>query len=175
MVVSPVFSVLHFRTRRFAVRALTSHERDQVVIRFSTYELDMRAGELRKQGVRIKLQEQPFLRSRLWSSTSFVDFDHGLNRAINKLREALGDSAESPRLIETLAVETARFAVRPNNNEATVVNEAVAPIPLADAAPRWNKRRRTVISGIVALLAALGLLAILWLARRDRGTARNAH
>jgi hypothetical protein len=73
---------------------------------------------------------------------------------MNKLREALGDSAESPRLIETLAVETARFAVRPNNNEATVVNEAVAPIPLADAAPRWNK------------------LAILWLARRDRGTAR---
>src|SRR5882762_6139752 len=60
MVVSPVFSVLHFRTRRFAVRALTSHERDQVVIRFSTYELDVRAGELRKQGVRIKLQEQPF-------------------------------------------------------------------------------------------------------------------
>jgi DNA-binding response OmpR family regulator len=60
MVVSPVFSVLHFRTRRFAVRALTSHEHDQVVIRFSTYELDVRAGELRKQGVRIKLQEQPF-------------------------------------------------------------------------------------------------------------------
>jgi TolB-like protein/DNA-binding winged helix-turn-helix (wHTH) protein/Tfp pilus assembly protein PilF len=176
---------------------------DQAIIRFSTYELDVRSGELRKQGVRIKLQEQPFrilemllatpgqlvtreeLRSRLWSSTSFVDFDHGLNKAMNKLREALGDSAESPRFIETLAkrgyrficpVEAARLAARPNDTEATIVNEAqaVAPIPLANAAPWWNKRRRTVISGIIALLVALGLLAILWLARQPADGTRTA-
>jgi DNA-binding winged helix-turn-helix (wHTH) protein len=137
---------------------MESNSSNQVIVRFSTYELDVRAGELRKQGVRIKLQEQPFrilemlvanpgqlvtreeLRSRLWSTTSFVDFDHGLNKAMNKLREALGDSAESPRFIETLAkrgyrficaVETPRLALHLDNNEATVVNGAqtVAPIP----------------------------------------------
>jgi DNA-binding winged helix-turn-helix (wHTH) protein len=90
-------------------------------VRFGTFELDLRAGELRKQGVKIKLQEQPFqilamlleqpgqvvtreeLRSRLWHSDTFVDFDHSLNKAINKLREALGDSADTPSFIETLA------------------------------------------------------------------------
>lgn len=87
----------------------------------------MRAGELRKQGAKIKLQEQPLrilemllahpgqlvtreeLRGRLWPSDTFVDFDHGLNKAINKLREALGDSADSPRFIETLAKRGYRF------------------------------------------------------------------
>src|SRR3989454_12792108 len=91
------------------------------VIRFGDYEADLRAGELRKQGVKIKLQEQPLqilavllehlgqvvtreeLRSRLWPADTFVDFDHSLNKAINKLREALGDSAENPRFIETVA------------------------------------------------------------------------
>src|SRR5437773_9259354 len=84
------------------------------IIRFGTFELDVRAGELRKQGVKIKLQEQPFrilemllahpgelvtreeLRSRLWLTDTFVDFDHSLNKAINKLREPLDDSSESP-------------------------------------------------------------------------------
>jgi len=96
-------------------------------LRFSTFELDLRAGELRKQGVKVKIQEQPFrmlemllahpgevvtredLRARLWPSDTFVDFDHGLNKAINKLREALGDSAESPRFIETLSKRGYRF------------------------------------------------------------------
>src|SRR5215472_11998794 len=86
---------------------------------FGTFEVDLRAGEVRKQGKRIKLQEQPFLvlkvllerpgevitreelRSQVWSADTFVDFDNSLNTAINKLREALGDSADSPRFIET--------------------------------------------------------------------------
>src|SRR6266702_3724671 len=97
------------------------------IIRFGMFELDVRAGELRKQGVKIKLQEQPLrilemllanpgelvtreeLRSRLWPDHTFVDFDHGLNKAINKLREALGDSAESPRFVETVARRGYRF------------------------------------------------------------------
>ncbi len=96
-------------------------------VRFGLFEVDLRAGELRKQGVKIKLQEQPLqilamllenpgqvvtreeLRSRLWPADTFVDFDHGLNKAINKLREALGDSAENPRFIETLARRGYRF------------------------------------------------------------------
>lgn len=96
-------------------------------VRFGAFELDLRAGELRKQGVKVKLQEQPFqilamllerpgevvtreeLRKRLWPSDTFVDFDHSLNKAVNKLREALGDSAENPRFIETLAKRGYRF------------------------------------------------------------------
>ncbi len=96
-------------------------------VRFGSFELDLRAGELRKQGVKIKLQEQPFrilamllehpgqvvtreeLRGRLWPSDTFVDFDHSLNKAINKLREALGDSAETPRFIETIPRRGYRF------------------------------------------------------------------
>ncbi|MBV8053336.1 MAG: winged helix-turn-helix domain-containing protein [Acidobacteriaceae bacterium] len=95
--------------------------------RFGVFELDVVAGELRKSGIRLKLQEQPFqvllimlerpgqlisrdeLRKTLWKSDTFVDFDHSLNTIINKLREALGDSATSPRYIETLAKRGYRF------------------------------------------------------------------
>lgn len=90
------------------------------VARFGVFEVNLRAGELRKHGLKIKLQDQPFqilamllaqpgevvtreeLRQKLWPADTFVDFDHGLNNAIKRLREALGDSAESPRYVETL-------------------------------------------------------------------------
>src|SRR5579864_6075604 len=96
-------------------------------LRFGVFELDLRSGELRKHGLRIRLQEQPFrllemllerpgevvtreeLQKRLWPADTFVDFDHGLNKAINKIREALGDSAESPRFVETVARRGYRF------------------------------------------------------------------
>src|SRR5438445_374862 len=101
--------------------------RSRSILRFGVFEVDVRAGELRKQGVRIKLQEQPFhvltvllqrpgevvtreeLRSENWSADTFVDFDHSLNTAVNKLREALGDSASNPRFIETVARRGYRF------------------------------------------------------------------
>src|ERR1700687_5541441 len=101
--------------------------RSRSIQRFGVFEVDVRAGEVRKQGVRIKLQEQPFhvltillqrpnevvtreeLRVQLWQSDTFVDFDNGLNTSINKLREALGDSADSPRYIETLPRRGYRF------------------------------------------------------------------
>src|SRR3981081_486942 len=97
------------------------------VLRFGAFEVEVRAGELRKHGVRVKLQELPFrvltillqqwgelvsreeLRSQLWPADTFVDFDNSLNTSINKLREALGDSAESPRFIETLPRRGYRF------------------------------------------------------------------
>jgi TolB-like protein/DNA-binding winged helix-turn-helix (wHTH) protein len=97
------------------------------VIRFGAFELDLQAGELRKSGLRIKLQQQPFqvlaallerpgelvgkeeLRRRLWPDDTFVDFDHGLGSAINRLREALGDSAENPNFVETLPRRGYRF------------------------------------------------------------------
>src|SRR6266705_5300240 len=95
--------------------------RNSGVVRFATFQVDLRSGELRKQGVKIKLQEQPFrvltvllqrpgevvtrdeLRNQNWPPDTFVDFENSLNTAINKLRDALGDSADNPRFIETLA------------------------------------------------------------------------
>src|SRR5215472_13589825 len=97
------------------------------ILRFGTFEVDLRAGELRKQGKRIKIQDQPFhvltillqrpgevvtreeLRNQNWPPDTFVDFDNSLNTAINKLREALGDSADNPRFIETLPRRGYRF------------------------------------------------------------------
>ena len=91
------------------------------MIQFGVFEVDQRSGELRRNGVKIKLQEQPFqilalllerpgevvtreeLQSRLWPVDTFVDFDHSLNAAVRRLRDALGDSAENPRFVETVA------------------------------------------------------------------------
>src|SRR5258707_8831794 len=99
----------------------------RVRLRFGVFELDPRAGELRKHGLRVRLQEQPFqvlamllehpgeivtreeLQKKLWPADTFVDFDHGLNKVINKIREALSDSAESPRFVETVARRGYRF------------------------------------------------------------------
>src|SRR6266581_8686672 len=105
------------------------------ILRFGVFEVDVRSGELRKQGVRIKLQEQPFqvlavllqrpgevltreeLRNQNWPADTFVDFDNSLNTAINKLREALGDSADNPRFIETLPRRGYRFIAPVSSNE----------------------------------------------------------
>src|SRR5258708_13354007 len=98
-----------------------------VVVRFDVFEVDLRAGELRKEGRLVKLQEQPFrvlslllersgevvtrneLRQNLWPADTFVDFDHGLNSAVARLREALRDSADKPRFIETVAKRGCRL------------------------------------------------------------------
>ena len=95
--------------------------------RFATFEADAATGELRRQGIRLKLNAQPFqvllllldrpgqlltrdeISRRLWPGDTFVDFDHGLNSAINRIREALGDSASNPRFVETLARRGYRF------------------------------------------------------------------
>jgi len=97
------------------------------VLRFASFELNLEVGELRRHGYRIKLQEKPFqilvallerpgglvtreeLHHRLWQDNTFVDFDHNLNNAINKLRDALNDSAEKPRFIETVPRRGYRF------------------------------------------------------------------
>src|SRR6201982_986895 len=99
----------------------------RVRLRFGVFELDPRAGEVRKHGLRVRLQEQPFqvlamllkhagevvtreeLQKKLWLADTFVDFDHGLNKAINKIRDALSDSADSPRFVETGARRGYRF------------------------------------------------------------------
>jgi len=96
-------------------------------VSFGVFDLDLRTGELRKYGLRVRLQRQPFdvlallidragdvvtreeLQQKLWPANTFVDFDHGLNKAINKIREALGDSADAPRFVETVARRGYRF------------------------------------------------------------------
>ena len=91
------------------------------LVRFEAFEVNLTTGEVRKHGIRLRVQDQPFqvlvmllarpgklvtrdeIREKLWPSGTFVDFDNGLNTAISRLRETLGDSAEDPRYIETLA------------------------------------------------------------------------
>src|SRR4029077_3085864 len=102
------------------------------VIRFATFEVDLRSGELRKSGVRLKLSDQPFqvlailleqpgqlvtreeFQKRLWPDT-FVDVDHNLNTAINKIRETLNDSADTPRFVEPLPRRGYRFIATLDN------------------------------------------------------------
>src|SRR6266705_6924630 len=104
------------------------------VVRFNTYEVHLRAGELYRAGHKIRLQDQPFqvlalllehpgevvareeLQKRLWPADTFVDFDHSLNTAIKKLRLALGDDRENPRFIETLARRGYRFIAHVENH-----------------------------------------------------------
>jgi len=99
------------------------------MVRFGLFQVDVRAGEVSKNGLRVRLQEQPFqvllallerpgdlvtrqeLRSRIWPAQTYMDFDRGLNRAVNKLREALGDDAGNPRFIETVARRGYRLIV----------------------------------------------------------------
>jgi cholera toxin transcriptional activator len=113
------------------------------IARFGVFEADLNAGELRKSGVKLRLQGQPFqvlallveragevvtredLRQKLWPSDTFVDFDHSLNTAINKVREALGDSASSPRYVETLARRGYRFIAPVQIPQPTAKNDAV--------------------------------------------------
>jgi len=127
----------------------------QKVVRFGVYEADLVSGELRKNGVRIRLQEKPFqvlallleragqmvtreeLRDRLWPSDTFVDFDHGLNTAVNKLREALSDTASNPRFVQTVARRGYRFIApvqdamppKPANDGGESAASNVVPIP----------------------------------------------
>ena len=102
-------------------------EYGSLVVRFGAFEVDLRVGELRRNGVKAKLQNQPFqilamllerpgevvtreqLHARLWSADTFVDFDNGLNSAIRRLRDALGDTAENPTFVETLGRRGYRF------------------------------------------------------------------
>jgi len=132
--------------------------RSPAILRFGVFEVDVRAGEVRKQGARIKLQEQPFhvltvllqrpgevitreeLRSQNWPADTFVDFDNSLNTAINKLREALGDSADNPRFIETLPRRGYRFIAQVTGVDGTTKGTATGVS--AAARPRSRKNCR---------------------------------
>jgi TolB-like protein/DNA-binding winged helix-turn-helix (wHTH) protein/Tfp pilus assembly protein PilF len=162
-------------------------------LRFGVFEADLRLGELTKRGKRVALQEQPFqvlamllakpgelvsreeLRAKLWPQT-IVDFDHGVNKAISKIRDALGDSAESPRFVETIAGRGYRFLADVNVADSGAADVDVADAggaignidigvvpPAPAAAPEPKPRRSRVLElGLgLALMAAVILAA--WL------------
>jgi Tol biopolymer transport system component/DNA-binding winged helix-turn-helix (wHTH) protein len=140
------------------------------LVRFADFEMDLRAGELRKRGRRIRLQDQPFrvltmlversgevvsrdeLRKKLWPEDTFVDFDHGLNSAVARLRETLNDSAEQPRYVETVPKRGYRFIGWLEESPS------VQDMPAPSAASRPDFRSRTGIWKWIACLAALLLL-----------------
>ena len=137
-----------------------------VRLRFGVFELDLRAGELRKHGLRVRLQEQPFqvlatlmehpgevvtreeLQKRLWPADTFVDFDHGLNKAISKIREALSDSAESPRFVETVARRGYRFLAEVKVADTAPIH---SPEPATQPHPSPEARERPELAGKPAM------------------------
>ena len=179
-----------------------------LVIRFGVFEVDSQAGELRKQGLKIKLREQAFqvlslllerpgqvvsreeLQNKLWPADTFVDFDRGLNKAINHLRDALGDSAENPRFIETLPkrgyrfiapVEESTVSFTPSTpvltEEAPLTisnidsNVTDAPAKTAEAAHQVAPRRFAPVTLLwvgAGLLVGMGLISVTSLWRPSR-------
>ena len=142
------------------------------VVRFGVFEVDLRAGELFKQGIKIKLQQQPFrvlarllehpgevvtredLRQAIWPAGTFVEFDVGVDAAVHKLRAALGDSAENPRLVETLPRRGYRFI---EAVDGVVASEK--PSDSALQAVSIPKRKPLLWAGAMAVVVAL-LLAL---------------
>jgi TolB-like protein/DNA-binding winged helix-turn-helix (wHTH) protein/Tfp pilus assembly protein PilF len=152
------------------------------LFRFDNFELDVRAGQLRKHGVRLRLQGQPLqvlaallqragdvvtreeLRSQIWNADTFVDFDHSLHNAIARLREVLSDSAETPRYIETLPRRGYRFIAPVDASDVSALSPSAKPAePMAvPAHPRRISFHPLVLTAALVFLATG---AALWLAR----------
>ena len=159
----------------------------QPVFRFGPFTVDPHLGELRKHDTRIRLQEQPFqvltmllerpgdlvtreeLRERLWPADTFVDFDHGLNAAINRLRERLGDSAEKPRYIETIPRRGYRF-LAPVEVISRVEHRAPPSVQVPSPAPRARGLvRAAVVAGVLVVV-----VGAVWRTGGFRGRAAGA-
>jgi serine/threonine-protein kinase len=159
-------------------------------VRFGPFELDLRAGELRKHAHRIRLQEQPFqilrmllespgevvsreeIRKRLWPDDTVVEFDHSINAAVKRLRNVLRDSADRPRYIETLARRGYRFIAEVGTADRSNQAEAVAVVLNKDlrnrqpepASPyaRLHTRPRLLVSGVVSAIVVSAIVLIAW-------------
>src|ERR1700689_1829952 len=152
--------------------------------RFDAFEVDMRSGEVRKHGIRLKLHGQPFqvlslllehpgdvvtreeLRQKLWPGETFVDFDTGLNSAVKKLRDALCDSAEEPRYIEILPRRGYRFIAQVQNGHVSsgvAQIESLAVIPLRPNPNETGLRAERPADGEVDVRPTGTSRARLWL------------
>lgn len=167
----------------------------QGIIRFGDFDVDLRSCELRKRGLRIKLQVQPFqvlqtllehpgavvtrqeLQTRIWPADTFVDFDQGLNNAVKKLREALGDNAQKPRFIETLSKRGYRFIGTIQNDASTAApQEARLPATLTEATVPIAHRKGFLwaLASIMAVIASLVIvLGLNTSGIRDRLLGKN--
>src|ERR1700693_4950129 len=143
------------------------------IIRFSTFEVDLHTGELRQRGQKVKLQEQPLhvlaallerpgelvtredLQKTLWPAATFVDFDHSVNAAIRRLRDALGDSAEKPRFVETVARRGYRFLAPLNGTMGSV-----APTSQSISGSKWW--RILAIAAVLLIVVAVGWVIAYW-------------
>jgi DNA-binding winged helix-turn-helix (wHTH) protein/Tol biopolymer transport system component len=162
----------------------------QETVRFGLFELDLRAARLTRNGTKIRLPQQPLqllsiliespgeivtrerLRQRLWPSDVFIDFDHGLNKSIQKLRDALGDSADSPRYIETIPRVGYRFIAPVRDGTQPLESKAdieipqpapVSPAPSESATDAGNRGARWLLfaAGVVAICTAIGIVVYL--------------
>jgi Tol biopolymer transport system component/DNA-binding winged helix-turn-helix (wHTH) protein len=160
------------------------------VVRFGVFEVDLRTAELRKHGVHIRLSGQPFqvlealllrpgelvtreeLKQKLWPSDSFGDFEHGINAAINRVREALGDSSDNPRFVETLPRRGYRFIATVENGKSetkkplldpplvTLQNGQTSSSPETIGQPSALWRRRVLTAASLLLLLLIGLFLL---------------
>lgn len=162
-------------------------DQQRAPFRFGVFEFDPHSGELRKHGIRLKLQDQPLqvltllleragqvvtreeIQKRLWPENTYVDFDHAINSTVRKLRDAIGDSAENPRFIETLARRGYRFI-------APVTGNTPLKTPPAPVQPKTIPRKARFHWAILAaVLVALALMAVIHYrgANRTRGITDN--
>ena len=159
------------------------------VCRFGVFELDLRAAELRKNGAKLRLQDQPYqvllkliehpgeivsreeLRSALWHEDTFVDFETGLNTAIKRLRETLGDSADSPTFIETIPRRGYKF-MAPVEIPVSQENKSHGPADRQET-PRGKKllKRGSVVAAVVVLLL---ICVAIWYSQPRPPTVTNA-
>jgi len=155
----------------------------QLRVCFGEFEMDEHAGELRKEGIKVHLQEQPLqilrillehpgevvmredLRKRVWPTDTFVDFDHGINNAIKRLREALGDTAETPRFVETLPRRGYRFIanLEPTKVVAGARIQSVAVLPLENLSrdPEQEYFADGMTEALITSLAKISALRVI--------------
>lgn len=169
----------------------TREERNGRVLQFGAFELEMDTGEMRKHGTRVRLQGKPLqllqalldrpgdvvtreeLRDRLWAADTFVDFESGLNTAVNRLRLALGDSADRPRYVETLTRNGYRFVAMVSEIHASALDEKTADrdspardtlLPPSSPAPRSLRKWWLAVAAVGIVILGAGL----WLVARPR-------
>ncbi len=161
------------------------------VLRFNDFELDLRAGELRKHGSKLRLQGQPLqvlaallnhagevvtredLRSEIWPADTFVDFDHSLHNAVARIREALSDSAEMPRYIETLPRRGYRFIAPVERIPAQAPHHSVQSGAPLDLKPR--KSRAFLAAAVITLLVLGSAFLVTRLATHPTNAAARTH
>jgi eukaryotic-like serine/threonine-protein kinase len=171
------------------------------IVCFEEYEADLRSRELRRNGTRVRLPDQAFqvlallierpgelvtgeeIQKQLWQSDTYVDFDHGLNNAVNRLREALGDSAEKPRFVETLPRRGYRFVAtvkgRPlkvdTGSASAAARETTALLPPSIPVQGAGVRLRKLLLWSFALIAVTALLIALKLSKTPPPPATRSY